>query len=282
MTSWLDKIVPPTFKFEGRYRHFIKALLCLVVVQLLYFSPFLIEGSGFPADPWTTKGIHKFFHLLELSSSTLLNFSFLILAFGAILLQFKSKLKVLSSIILWFVYVNIINRLNAAETGANSLIGIFLFTHILFNYFELIKSEVGKGMAFRMFQLQVCVIYFVSTVYKLYGDHWMEGAAVSELMLNPIYNIFHPMVFCKELSAIMVYLILVYQLLFPIFIWWKKFKKSIVLIGLALHIGIAILMGLFFFSFVMIISYLLFVDIEILYKKRSLSYLAKRSQKNKA
>ncbi len=263
MNNWLDKILPSTFTYERRYSIFMKALLCLVALQLLYFSPFLIEGSGFPADPWTTIGMHKFFHLLEIADSSFLNFSFLLIALLAFVFQIKSKFKLLSSILLWFVYVNLINRLNAAETGANSLIGIFLFSNILYQYFESIKSDVGKSLVFRMNQLQICLIYFVSSIYKFDSNSWMSGLALNELMSNPVYNLFYPMQILPIWSKLAVYFILVYQLFFPFFIWIKKAKGTLVIIGVAIHLGIMLMLGLFFFSAVMIISYILwgaFVD----------------------
>jgi hypothetical protein len=264
MTKWLDKILPSSFIYESRYHLFINALLCLVALQLLYFSPFLIEGSGFPSDPWTTEGIHKFFHLLELSSSTPLNFFFLGLALAAIVFQFKSKFKLLSSILLWFVYVNLINRLNAAETGANSLIVIFLFSNILYQYFVLVKSDVGKSMVFRMNQLQICLIYLVSSVYKFEGTSWMDGTALNELMSNPVYNLFYPNQLLPIWSKTAVYFILIYQLFFPLFIWFKKVKIPLVILGCAIHIGIMLIMGLFFFSSIMILTYLLWITPSIL------------------
>lgn len=258
----LDKIFPNEFVFQKQWYFFSRALWFLVILQLLYGVPFLLGKTTLVSDPWTTQGIHYVFHLLELYEHPFLRIIFLFIAGFSIWTLFKKRWELGGSFLLWFTYVNLINSLSGIETGANSLISIFLFLQVVFHFFKSMKNEMGMNFSIRVLQIQVCVVYLVSTLYKLYGEHWLDGSAIHHLMSNEVYNLFYPVKVDLWLSKIMVYSVLVYQCLFPLFIWIRKFKTVLIFVGVGIHLGIMLMMGLFFFSLVMIISYFLFMNLK--------------------
>jgi hypothetical protein len=54
------------------------------------------------------------------------------------------------------------------------------------------------------------------------------------------------------------YVVLAYQLLFPVLVWIKKIKKPFLILGILMHLYIAFVIGLVSFGFVMILPYIYF------------------------
>ena len=110
--------------------------------------------------------------------------------------------------------------------------------------------------------LQVVALYFFSILYKLTDPLWVNGTAlmyISELSFfsgDTMSYLFSDNLFISQLFT---YLVLFYQGLFPILVWVKRIKIPYLLLGVAIHLGIAWWMGIFTFGITMCISYLLFL-----------------------
>lgn len=111
-------------------------------------------------------------------------------------------------------------------------------------------------------QLQVILVYGSSALYKLNGDSWRYGEAVYYTLSNPRFSsnyilnsgILHSILLMKASS----YLALVYQIIFPIGVWIKKWKRPLLYFGIVFHLTIGIVMNLWDFSLAMIASYFVF------------------------
>jgi uncharacterized membrane protein (DUF485 family) len=62
--------------------------------------------------------------------------------------------------------------------------------------------------------------------------------------------------------SICTFITLGYQLMFPVFIWFKKWRGYFLPIGILFHLGIAFAIGIFNFGIIMIIAYIMYMDDE--------------------
>ena len=251
--------------------HWLRKLLALFVVykslywimdyQLLFSPQSIVYSSTINLEIWRLPVF-----LLYNAQSSALNMIYLTitLAAGLYILFFKAYLRAIF-FILWFTVSNI-NNLVFCSLSA----GEYLFQHLLF-FCIILSNNIEKrnpvavelDKAFNnagvlAIQIQVCLVYFLAGYTKLLDADWLNGTAV-----NDVFRIHHysmPFLyesnsaFGKELN----FLIIGYQLLFPILVWFKSIKKWYLLIGILQHLFIAFVMGLPSFGFIMIVSYAIF------------------------
>ena len=107
----------------------------------------------------------------------------------------------------------------------------------------------------RVLQLHLCVIYFFSGLTKCLGIGWWDGSSVWRALIRPPFNVIDPEILVRwryvfPVAGIFVCLL---EIGYPFFIWHSKTRK-IWLIGICgMHIAIGVTMGMYLFSFVMIV-----------------------------
>ncbi|WP_243229173.1 HTTM domain-containing protein [Microbacterium sp. CIAB417] len=110
---------------------------------------------------------------------------------------------------------------------------------------------------------QIIVVYVVSGIWKLTGDDWPAGTAlfyslrIDAFMAYPAFN---------ELlwqSSLLIYvatfIALWAQTLFPLALLWRPSRIAVLLTLMFMHLGIAVLLGLWPFSLAMIALDMLFI-----------------------
>jgi hypothetical protein len=110
---------------------------------------------------------------------------------------------------------------------------------------------------------QILLVYLVSSVLKLSGEEWLEGSAIYyALSLEQ----FHVLPLLSELVwqstpgvMIATWIALWVQLLFPVLILWRPSRYVAIVLITGMHLGIAVLLGLWPFSLAMIALDLLLV-----------------------
>ncbi len=168
----------------------------------------------------------------------------------------------------WFLLVNIDNKIYPTLTGGDFLFQQLLFFNIFLSNFSLGKTEIGNELdkaihntGVAAIKIQICIVYFVAGLAKLMDADWQNGMAlIQTFMINdfslPFYynNVEGSSVILKMMN----YFIIAYQVSFPILIWIKKTKKQFLAFGVLQHLFIALVMGLPSFGFIMIIAYSIF------------------------
>lgn len=125
-----------------------------------------------------------------------------------------------------------------------------------------IVSTTVSNVAFLMCQLQVCIVYLSAGILKLNGPLWQKGMALYYILQVDSYThpIFHHLIQAVPAAAMVgTYFTLAFQYLFPVFVWFRRTRYWALLAGVALHMGISFVMGLFLFGLVMCTMYLMFV-----------------------
>lgn len=103
---------------------------------------------------------------------------------------------------------------------------------------------------------QILLVYLVSSLLKLQGEEWLNGTAIYYALS---IEQFHVLPFLSQLAwqsapmvAMATWLALWVQLLFPVLILWKPTSYAAVVLITGMHLGIAVLLGLWPFSLMMI------------------------------
>jgi len=121
---------------------------------------------------------------------------------------------------------------------------------------------------FRLMQFQIALVYFMSGIDKLYGVQWTQGTALYRVLQLktfqlPTGELFvqiapYPLVVALTYGTIVLEVAWLFLVFSPIL---QPCLRRIALIGgLLLHGGIALLMSIPNFSWVMLTSYLLFIE----------------------
>jgi hypothetical protein len=178
----------------------------------------------------------------------------------------------LMTFLVFFTSLNLQNRIYSTLTGGDYLLCLLLF-YLSFvsdgrksknTYLQEI-TIISDRTFILLCQLQVLIVYAVSAVYKWQSAEWVQGIALQKILLIDEYSIpslqntvcNFPLLF-KTLT----WAALLYQTLFPILIFLKKAKKYVIIAGVLFHLCIAVAMGLFNFSLVMVCCYVLFYDFK--------------------
>lgn len=187
---------------------------------------------------------------------------------GALALGFFNKLPRLMAVMVYFFTVNLFSKGYLAFTGGEVLINFVLFYLMFIFPSKKVNDEydwrnVLNHTFYWILLIQVCLVYVFSVLYKLLDENWLSGEALMYISRIDAYSTTWMEWGLEDnviLAKILTYLSLVYQALFPIIVWIRRFKKPFLLFGVFFHLGIAFGMGIFTFGIVMIIVYILFLD----------------------
>ena len=110
------------------------------------------------------------------------------------------------------------------------------------------------GFHQRVLQVHLCLIYFFGGLAKCLGRGWWNGTSIWRVVTSPPFNVLSPELlmnwkFLFQLAGIFVCVI---ETGYPIFIWFKKTRLVWLICICTMHVMIALTMGLFLFSLIMI------------------------------
>lgn len=272
------------FPFAARMALFRKVLYVFLLLNTLTLLPIAYElfsyngivGSGGwnTSLPWYSQGSSALVNLLSHPINSTYSWIFWFFIGGQLfflILGILGKWRRLASVMIYFFTVNLFLKGYLMFTGGEALVNILLF------YMIFVDERVSKNARsyniqnllnntfFLILLIQVCVVYFFSTLYKLLDEHWLSGEAMMYIsrvdafsgdMMSSLFSE------NKWLSKVVTWFVLVYQGLFPIFVWIKRIKIPLLLTGAFFHLSISIFMGIFTFGIVMMIVYILFLEHE--------------------
>lgn len=135
----------------------------------------------------------------------------------------------------------------------------FLVASTLF-YLALVSGSRATFMhspVLRTIQLHLCIIYFVGGLNKTFGMEWWNGEALWKAVIQPGYPTLLSAHTLQHLPTawwvVGGWAVILLELGYSVFIWFKPTRQLWLWATIALHVGIAMLMGLYFFSAVMIL-----------------------------
>lgn len=181
----------------------------------------------------------------------------------------------------WILHQGILNRNYAILFGADVIGSLFLF-YLCFtkccdffsvkNYFLKYPNEektptqqISISTVFvRLMQVQICTIYMYTGFEKLKGNTWWDGTALWTVFANPQFSQYD-FTFLRRVPlffAVGTFLSILFEIYFPAMMMNKSLRKYWLVAGILFHLGIGMLLGLMTFSFVMVSTYVLFIQSE--------------------
>src|SRR5215472_10668634 len=117
------------------------------------------------------------------------------------------------------------------------------------------KDPQLLGFWRRVLQLHLCIIYFFSGLAKCLGPGWWNGSSVWRALIRPPFNVIDPetLVRWKNLFPLAGILICVLEFGYPFGIWSSRTRTIWLFSVCAMHVAIAVTMGMYLFSLVMIV-----------------------------
>lgn len=243
--------------------------------------------ASFWADPEAKRrGFHTFDLLFTKSSPVLFDIAFfgLIVVVLLFLLGWRTRLMTL---ILLVMLLSLQANNPYVLNGGDTLMRITLFFMLFANLGEFYSLDAkrrsrarraGKNgrswlpahvtnaahnAALLLGCFQIIVVYVTSGVWKLLGDEWLDGTALFYALRLDVFMAY-PMVneFIWQSSLVIyvaTFIALWVQTLFPVMILWRPARIFALASLIFMHLGIAILLGLWPFSLAMIALDMLFV-----------------------
>lgn len=242
------------------------------------------RGWNFSIPTWQ-QGSYAMLNILSHPANAKFPWLYQIFIAGQIVFLLTGIFRILpkiSSVMIYFFTTNLFLKGYLMFTGAEVLASILLF-YLMFiqrketkpHFKPQWKIEQTAQTEFSFLQtifnntffiillIQICIVYFFSTFYKLLDENWTSGGAVMYIARIDGYSSgMMKFIFADNaiISAVATYLILTYQGLFSLLVWFKKIKLPFLLFGVFFHLSIAFGMGIFTFGIFMCIVYLPFLD----------------------
>jgi hypothetical protein len=204
----------------------------------------------------------------------------LIVSFTAMAVGFKSNLAVATSFLGSLLQI----RWNPLPlSSAHQVLVVILFcllwadTGAVWSFDSRLRgARLGSGAhdkqpiwPLRLIQCQVALIYASSGLWKLFGPVWRDGSGVYYALNS---NVFHraPLslpVETSSLLALATYGTLLFELSFPLLLLTRPTRRLALVAGVLLHLGLWMTLELGLFSWLMVATYLAFLDPDHIAKR---------------
>ncbi|APR77698.1 Hypothetical protein A7982_03045 [Minicystis rosea] len=171
-----------------------------------------------------------------------------------------------AAFVAWLAHAVLMNGAPGATYGADELANVGLFYLVWMPCGGALSLDRRRGrataaatpaarIALRVLQIHLCIVSASSGVGKACGEAWWNGEAIWRALMLPEYRglDFSFLAAHPWLAAIVGWAVLVVEIGYPVLVWPKRTRRLWVSVTAALHLSIAIFMGLATFSAVMIV-----------------------------
>ena len=121
---------------------------------------------------------------------------------------------------------------------------------------------VSTNIAMRLIQLHMCVVYFFAGASKLAGSTWWDGYAMWLSVANLEYQSLD-MTWLSEWPktvALLTHVSVLWELTYFALVWPKLSRPVVLMLAVALHLGIAMFLGMITFGLAMIFANMAFLS----------------------
>lgn len=253
------------------------ALICIGKFAVLYHNYLNFYGQ-YGLIQWTISKVNSYAYAPHIGDYSLFlsrifnisvdESSFLImkLFFCSCLFLFLGLFTRISTFVCFVLHLAFIN------TGSGIIYGVEVFTQlalfyalffplnstysldILIGLSKYKRRSVSAGIAMRVIQIQMCIVYLSSGIEKALGKQWLNGEAIWRTLMMPIFHNYNfswiadypfiPFLICIS--------VLVVEIGYVYFMWKRNVRVFWLGMIVGLHLGIGIIMGMWFFAAVMI------------------------------
>ncbi|MEW4570550.1 DCC1-like thiol-disulfide oxidoreductase family protein [Tautonia sp. JC769] len=124
------------------------------------------------------------------------------------------------------------------------------------------RGSIAANLCLRLIQVHLCIIYGLAGLAKLQHPIWWEGYAFMSLLG---YAEFRPVDLTWLARWPMLLMLFSHgalwlEILYPVLVWVGRLRPLVISLTIALHLGIAVTMGLYEFALAMIVANLAFAS----------------------
>jgi hypothetical protein len=170
----------------------------------------------------------------------------------------------IAAAVVWLVHLMWMMTMESATYGADAFAHIFLFYLMWVPAGDALSLDRALGrrageptpmarLGLRVVQIHLCIAYLASGVEKASGSQWWNGEAIwRSLMISrsPQFD-FSWLAQYPWVAAVLGWTVLVMEIGYAALIWPRCTRRLWVAAIVAMHVGIAVFMGLGVFSAVM-------------------------------
>jgi hypothetical protein len=184
--------------------------------------------------------------------------------FASLLLLAAGYRTRLAAAIAWLLHWILLNTGYTIIYGADQYAHIFLFYLIWVPAGHAYSLDVARGCAssaptttarlgLRVLQLHLCISYLASGIEKSTSIQWWNGEVLWRALSLPTYRQFDMSWLSgwPWLATIGCWATLAVELGYCVFIWPKRTRRPWIAVTMALHLGIAVCLGLHVFGIIM-------------------------------
>lgn len=197
-------------------------------------------------------------------SSTLIGVGVLyLMGLVTLLVGYRTRI---AAVVVWFVHAMWMMTMESATYGADAFADIFLFYLMWVPAGDALSLDRALGrrsgaptsmarLGLRVVQIHLCIAYLAGGIEKATGAQWWNGEAVwRSLMIShdPQFD-FSWLAQYPWVAAILGWTVLVVEIGYAALIWPRYTRRLWVAATVAMHIGIAVFMGLGVFSAIMMV-----------------------------
>ena len=189
--------------------------------------------------------------------------------------------------LLWLLVISFVNKNVYVFSGVALfivqllLILMFADTARVLTKWSTLRLEDGPARGqtawvFYLVRLQLCVAYFKSGFYKLMGDSWLDGTALSLVLSNPDWRRFDYSWFLGQewfcvMLAMVTRVVVFWEVLFPLLVLWRPTRFLALALGLVVHFFHMVSIEVGMFVPLMLVCYLAFLPDDTV--RKGLLYL---------
>ncbi|WP_437627811.1 hypothetical protein [Sorangium sp. So ce1151] len=187
--------------------------------------------------------------------------SFYVLALVALLAGWHTRMAAAGA---WFAHLTLMMTADSTNYGVDQFANIFLFYLMWMPAGAALSLDRRLGrtpggptsmarLALRVVQIHLCVVYLTGGLGKALGEQWWNGDAIWRTLNIPDYRQydFTWLAYYPWLAVGAGWMVLLIEGGYPLMIWPRRTRRLWVAATVALHVGIAIFMGLGVFGAIM-------------------------------
>jgi hypothetical protein len=170
-----------------------------------------------------------------------------------------------TAIITWLIHLCVIKSIGYLSYGMDNLTTIGLFYLMIaplpdsLSLDSMVRSRSANPelISFfrRVLQVHVCLIYFFGGLAKLAGVGWWNGTSLWRALTVPPFHFVDPELVLRYQPFLPAagLVICLLEFCYPFFIWKRRTRSFWLILVCLMHLMIALTMGMFLFSFIMIV-----------------------------
>lgn len=118
----------------------------------------------------------------------------------------------------------------------------------------------------RLIQFQLAIVYLAGFWWKAKGVPWRDGTALFYIVhLRELHRFALPaFVYDTRILHLGTWLAMAFEVLFPVFVWWKPFRGPLLIAGVLFHLSLEYALNIPMFQWDILCAYPLFLDAGLL------------------